>query len=171
MGRGVSQAPRRDPGKARVLGLILRDGRVPRPPQDEALFLMVRSGCSPRLPWWRHRPIIVTLAHMIRALIAALLLIGSLAPALAAPARIIILRHGEKANQARRGPDTQRARLKGDRVEGVVHGKAPWKWDTIRRVETLIRVPSLVTGSQCMLTWPVAQAVAAGIRRGACSRA
>jgi hypothetical protein len=35
---------------------------------------------------------------MIRALIAALLLIGSLAPALAAPARIIILRHGEKAN-------------------------------------------------------------------------
>jgi hypothetical protein len=35
---------------------------------------------------------------MIRALISTLLLIGSFASALAAPARIIILRHGEKAN-------------------------------------------------------------------------
>ena len=35
---------------------------------------------------------------MIRLLLAALLLGGSLASALAAPARIIILRHGEKAN-------------------------------------------------------------------------
>ncbi|MGE5261673.1 MAG: histidine phosphatase family protein, partial [Actinomycetota bacterium] len=35
---------------------------------------------------------------MIRFLIAALLLGASLVPALAAPARIIILRHGEKAN-------------------------------------------------------------------------
>ena len=38
-------------------------------------------------------------AHpMIRLLIAALLLIGSIATSVAAPARIIILRHGEKAN-------------------------------------------------------------------------
>ncbi len=35
---------------------------------------------------------------MIRLVLAALLLIGSLVTALAAPARIIILRHGEKAN-------------------------------------------------------------------------
>ena len=36
---------------------------------------------------------------MIRIALAALILLGALAPSLAAPARIIILRHGEKADK------------------------------------------------------------------------
>jgi hypothetical protein len=38
---------------------------------------------------------------MIRLVLAALFILGSLAPALSAPSRIIILRHGEKANPSK----------------------------------------------------------------------